>query len=164
MLIGLFFNGIAPALHFLCRNGKGIQMSVPELSIQIKNQPGQLLKISAILAETDINVCAVAASSTGKIGWVRLVVENEKLAQECLEECGFKVNVGEAVAVVLRDEPGALDNVLKILDDGSINVDYIYNCTSVASDRGIVIIGVQTPGKAEKLLNKEQVETSNSLF
>lgn len=138
-------------------------MSVPELSIQIKNLPGQLFKISAILAKAEINVCAVAASSAGKTGWIRLVVDNKKLAREILEENGFVVKVGEALAVVVRDEPGALNEVLRVLNSGDINVDYIYNCSATSPNRHIVIIGVQAPVKAEKLLNVGHIETSNGV-
>jgi hypothetical protein len=136
-------------------------MSVPEISVQIKNMPGQLVQISAVLAEADINIRAIAASSSGKSGWVRLVVDNSKLAEEALEDCGYDVEVGEALAVRLYNEPGALDNVLRILADTKINVDYIYTYGTVENDFQIFIIGVQSPGKAEQLLKKQQVEITD---
>lgn len=136
-------------------------MSVTELSIQLKNTPGQLVQITAILAEANISIRAVAASSAGKSGWVRLVVDNSKIAAEALEDCGYTIEIGEAVAVRLLDEPGALDHVLRILADAAINVDYIYTCSLGTQEKQTFIIGVQTPGKAEKLLKTERIELSD---
>lgn len=136
-------------------------MSVTELSVQLKNTPGQLVQVTAILAEANITIRAIAASSAGKSGWVRLMVDNAKLAEEALEDCGFSVDVGEAVAVRLHDEPGALDSVLRILADAKFNVDYIYTCSAGTPDKQTFIIGVQSPGKAEKLLKSENVEISD---
>jgi hypothetical protein len=136
-------------------------MSVPELSVQIKNMPGQLVQVSAILAEANISIRAIAASSSGKTGWVRLVVDNCKLAEEALDDCGYDVEVGEAVAVRLYDEPGSLDNVLRILADAKMNVDYIYTCGGVGNEHQTFILGVQSPGKAEQLLKSRQVEISD---
>ena len=133
-------------------------MSVPEISVQIKNMPGQLVQVSAVLAEADINVRAIAASSSGKTGWVRLVVDNCKQAEEALEDCGYIVEVGEALAVRLYNEPGALDNVLRILADNRINVDYIYTYGTIEEEHQVFIIGVQSPGKAEQLLKARSVE------
>lgn len=136
-------------------------MSVTEVSIQLKNTPGQLVQITAILAEANISIRAAAASSAGKSGWVRLVVDNSKIAEEALEDCGYIVEVGEAVAVRLTDEPGALDHVLRILADAAINVDYIYTCSAGTQEKQTFIIGVQSPGKAEKLLKSADIEISD---
>lgn len=131
-------------------------MSVPELSIQLKNIPGQLVQVTAILAEAGTNIRAIAASSTGKTGWVRIIVDKTKLAAEALEECGFTVDTGESLSLTLADEPGALDATLRILSDEKINVDYVYTCPGTGGAT-VVIIGVQTPGKAEKLLVKNGI-------
>lgn len=135
-------------------------MSVPELSIQIKNTPGQLMQITAILAEANVNIKAITASSAGKLGWVRMIVDNEKNAQEALEDCGYDVDVGEAIAIILHDEPGALDTPLRILADAKINVDYIYTSAPIADEYPIVIFGVQSPSAAERLLKKHHVKVA----
>ena len=132
-------------------------MSVIELSIQIKNQPGQLVQITTILAEAGVNVRGITASSAGKTGWVRLVVDNAKLAEEALEECGISVDAGEALAVLMEDEPGSLDRVLRIIADERVNLDYVYTCGTHMNRKGLAILGVQSPGKVEKLLAKRGI-------
>ncbi|MGB9690674.1 MAG: ACT domain-containing protein [Candidatus Sumerlaeaceae bacterium] len=134
-------------------------MSVTELALQIRNQPGQLVQVTTILAEVQINIRGITASSAGKTGWVRLVVDKPKQAQEALEDCGYQVEVGAAVAVLLQDEPGALDRALHILAENKINLDYIYTCVAGKAKKAVAILGVQTPSKVENLLKAQGIET-----
>jgi hypothetical protein len=129
-------------------------MSVTELAVQIRNQPGQLVQITTILAEAGVNIRGITASSAGKAGWVRMVVDDAKAAEETLDECGIAVEAGEALAVIMLDEPGSLDRALRVLSDARINLDYIYTCVDQRAGRVVAVLGVQTPGKAEKLLKQ----------
>jgi hypothetical protein len=133
-------------------------MSVTELALQIPNQPGQLVKVTTILADAQVNIRGITASSAGKNGWVRLVVDKPKQAQEALEEFGYQVEAGAAVAVLLVDEPGALDRALHILAEHKINLDYIYTCVAGKAKKAVAILGVQTPSKVESLLTAHGIE------
>lgn len=136
-------------------------MSVPELSVQIRNTPGQLVQITTILAEAGVDIFGLTASSAGRTGWVRLVVDQTKVAEEALEDCGISAEVGEALAILLDHESGSLDRALRILADEGISVDYIYTCVERRNNRVLVIVGVQSPSKAEKLLKKLDVEIAD---
>lgn len=132
-------------------------MSVTELALQIRNQPGQLVQVTTLLAEARVNIRGITASSAGKTGWVRMIVDKPKHAQEALEEYGYTVEVGAAVAILLRDEPGALDRALHVLAEEKINLDYVYTCIAAKSDHAIAVLGVQTPSKVEKLLKAHDI-------
>ncbi len=133
-------------------------MSVTELALQIRNTPGQLVQVTTVLADAEVNIRGITASSAGKFGWVRMVVDKPKQAQEALEEYGFQVEAGAAVAVLLQDEPGALDRALHILAENKINLDYIYTCVTGKAKKAVTILGVQTPSKVENLLKAQGVE------
>lgn len=136
-------------------------MSVPELSVQIKNTPGQLVQVTTVLAEAGVNIRGIAASSSGKVGWIRILSDQTKIAEETLEECGIAAEIGEALAIYLPNETGSLDNALRILSDERINVDYIYTCGIHPTGKILVVMGVQTPGKAEKLLKQQGIEIAD---
>ena len=133
-------------------------MSVPELSVQIKNVPGQLVQLTAILAEAGVNIRGITASSTGKVGWVHMIVDDPKLGQESLEECGFSVDTGEALAILMPHEPGSLDHALRVLADHKVNLDYIYTVVGSKGSKVMAILGVQSPGKVEKLLHQNGID------
>lgn len=136
-------------------------MSVPELSVQIKNVPGQLVQITAVLAEAGVNVRGITASSAGKTGWVHVAVDHPKVAAEALDECGFSTDTGEALAVLVNDEPGSLDHALRVLADNKVNLDYIYSCVGRVGPKVMIVFGVQAPGKVEKILHKYGIETAD---
>ena len=133
-------------------------MSVPEICVQIKNVPGQLVRVTTVLADSGLIILGMTALATGKVGWVRVIVDNSKFALEALDDYGFPVELGEAVAVHLGDEAGAIDRALRILSDEKINVDYIYNIWERGTPEAVTVLGVQSPSKAEKLLNAEGFE------
>ena len=138
--------------------GDGVHpMSVPEICVQISNVPGQLAAVTTVLAEAGVNIRGITALATGKVGWVRVIVDDSKVGLEALEECGFRVELGEAVAVRLSDEPGALDRALRALSDEKINLDYIYTILERAKEGPVTILGVQTPGKAERALKAREI-------
>lgn len=136
-------------------------MSVPELSIQIRNVPGQLVQITAVLAEAGVNIRGITASSAGKTGWVHLVVDQSKIAEEALEECGILVDTGEALAIFLTDEPGVLDHALRVIADARINLDYVYTCIEQSGGKVMAVLGVQAPGKVEKILSQHGIEVAD---
>ena len=133
-------------------------MSVPEICVQIKNVPGQLVRVTTVLADSGLSILGITALATGKVGWVRVIVDNSKFALEALDEYGFTVELGEAVAVHLGDEAGAIDRALRILSDEKINVDYIYNIWERDTPEAVTVLGVQSPSKVEKLLKAEGFE------
>ncbi len=133
-------------------------MSVPEICVQIKNVPGQLVRVTTILADSGLSILGMTALATGKVGWVRIIVDNSKFALEALDDYGFTVELGEAVAVQLGDEAGSIDRALRILSDEKINVDYIYNIWERDTPEAVTVLGVQSPSKVEKLLKAEGFE------
>ncbi|PKO19918.1 hypothetical protein CVU37_00135 [candidate division BRC1 bacterium HGW-BRC1-1] len=133
-------------------------MSVPEICVQIKNVPGQLVRVTTVLADSGLSILGMTALATGKVGWVRVIVDNSKFALEALDDYGFTVELGEAVAVQLGDEAGSIDRALRILSDEKINVDYIYNIWERDAPEAVTVLGVQSPSKVEKLLKAEGFE------
>lgn len=127
-------------------------MSVAELSVQLKNTPGQLAQVTNILAEGGVNILGMSATGAGKAGVARLVVDKPKLASEALEECGMEVESGEVVAILLDDESGSLDTALGVLGADRINLDYVYTCVRRVGGKVMAVLGTASPGKVERLL------------
>ena len=55
-----------------------------------------------------------------------MVVGKPDIAQEFLRKAGFSVRLTDVVCVNMPDRPGALHEVLKILANNNVNVDYMY--------------------------------------
>jgi len=97
-----------------------------QLSIVIPNEPGQIAKVSDIMAQNNVNISGVMFVDTMAQGVVRFVTENATAAQKTLEEAGFFVVLAEIIEVEFENEVGALHVMSKALGDAGINIDYAY--------------------------------------
>ena len=58
---------------------------------------------------------------------MRLIVDKPMEAKEYLTSKGFVVRVSEVLGAELEDKKGTLNNMLTILAEGKININYIYS-------------------------------------
>ena len=101
-------------------------MKVEQLSIFLENKVGRLAEVTSILAEADINIKALALADTSEFGILRLIVDKHDEAQAALKAKGITVGRTGVVAVEVSHSPGGLNKILKILEGGGINVEYMY--------------------------------------
>ena len=101
-------------------------MIIKQLSVFLEDRSGRLTDLTQILSEHEINITALSVAETADYGIVRMVVGKPDIAQEFLRKAGFSVRLTDVVCVNMPDRPGALHEVLKILADNNVNVDYMY--------------------------------------
>ena len=132
-------------------------MKLNQLSVFLENKPGRLSEPCRILAEAGINILTLSLADTQQFGIMRLVVKEWEKAKEVLEKAGCVVNVTEVVALEVQDQPGGLESVLKIIEQGDINIEYIYAFTFRRKDKAIIIFRFEEPDTAIKVLQSNGV-------
>lgn len=100
---------------------------IKQLSVFVENKPGSLMDVTSKLTEAHINIRAVASFDTPEFGILRLVVDKPAEAKGYLTERGFVVRVHDVIGVELEDRKGNLNQMLAILAEGRININYIYS-------------------------------------
>ena len=101
-------------------------MQVEQISVFLENKSGRLSEVTAILAESGVNIRALALADTSDFGVLRLIVNDNEKAVGALKNSGFTVGKTEVVAVEVEDRPGGLNAILEILRGNEINVEYMY--------------------------------------
>ena len=101
-------------------------MRVEQIAVFLENKSGRLAEITRILAENDINIRALSVADTADFGILRLIVDKVDLAKETLRAGGFTVGKTNVVAVEVPDRAGGLANVLKVVNEAGLNVEYMY--------------------------------------
>jgi len=101
-------------------------MRVEQIAVFLENKSGRLAEITRILAENDINIRALSVADTADFGILRLIVDKADLAKETLRAGGFTVGKTNVVAVEVPDRAGGLANVLKVVNEAGLNVEYMY--------------------------------------
>lgn len=132
-------------------------MLIKQISIFVENKPGRLSEVTSVLAKNNINIRALSIADTTDFGILRIIVNNPTQALSVLKEAGFTVSVTNVIAATLKDEPGALANILTILTDADIAVEYTYAFIGNVSSEAYVIIRIEENEKAIEALTAKGV-------
>lgn len=101
-------------------------MKAEQLSIFLENKAGRLADVTRTLNDAGINIRALSLADTSDFGILRLIVCDHERAKAVLKEKGFTIGRTAVVAVEVEDKPGGLNNILQLLSEASINVEYMY--------------------------------------
>lgn len=101
-------------------------MSVKQISIFLENKAGTLSNMTAVLAQSRIDMRALSLAETKDFGIVRVIVDDVYAATTVLKDAGFIHNITPVLAVAIPDEPGGLNRVLEVLSQAGVNVEYMY--------------------------------------
>jgi len=102
------------------------QYVIKQISIFSENRPGRLAAIAQALGEEKVNILAFSIAEANGFGVVRALVDHPQKAQAKLQSLGFNSAFTDVIAVKMKDTPGGLFEVAKILGDAGINIEYSY--------------------------------------
>ncbi|MDD1704765.1 MAG: ACT domain-containing protein [Methanoregula sp.] len=108
-----------------------------QISIFSENRPGRLAAIAHALGEEKINILAFSIAEANGFGVVRVLVDQPEKAHEKLLSLGFNTAFTDVIAVKMKDQPGGLYDVAKILGDSGVNIEYSY---AYSGKEGAVLI------------------------
>ncbi|MFN4197012.1 MAG: ACT domain-containing protein [Caldimicrobium sp.] len=137
-------------------------MKIKQLSVFLENKKGRLYEALKVLAEANINIRALSIADTSDFGILRMIVNNPDEAKKALEEAGFTAKVTNVVAVGVKDRPGGLAEVLKILYEKDINVEYVYAFVEKSGEEALVVLRTNNLDKTIDFLKEAGVKLVDS--
>jgi hypothetical protein len=99
---------------------------IRQISVFSENKPGRLAAIAKALQEERVNILAFSIAEADGFGVVRALVDHPDRAYEKLTRLGFNVAFTDVIAVKMRDEPGGLYEIARVLGENRINIEYSY--------------------------------------
>ena len=133
-------------------------MAIKQLSAFVENKPGTLLAMLKALADAGINIRAMSIADTRDFGILRLIVSDVEKAANVLEHNSI-VTTTDVLAVEMRDEAGALSNLLSALGEANINIEYLYAFTARTERGAYVVFRVDDNEAAERVLQAHRIAT-----
>ena len=127
-------------------------MTINQLSIFAENKPGTIYEITKTIAEAGVDIRALSVADTQDFGILRLIVSDIDKAKDALSADNCVVSVTQVIGVAVPDRPGGLSEVLKILKDADINVEYVYAFITISGQNACVVLRVGDNEKALKIL------------
>ncbi|MCU6747625.1 amino acid-binding protein [Faecalicatena acetigenes] len=131
---------------------------IKQLSVFVENQPGSMMNVTSALVDAHINIRAISTFDTPEFGIMRLVVDKPKEAKEYLTKEGFVVRITDVIGAELKDEKGNLNQMLTILAEGKINVNYIYSFVIRAGKAPVMVFHTDDFERAEEVLKAANVQ------
>jgi hypothetical protein len=129
-------------------------MKVEQISIFLENKSGRLADVASVLAQAGINIRALSLADTTDFGILRLIVNDTEKAKQVLKDNGFTVGKTEVIAVEVLDKPGGLADILNIMKNNGINVEYMYAFVQKSGGNAIIIFRFDELEKAIGTLQK----------
>jgi hypothetical protein len=136
-------------------------MKVKQISIFLENKAGRLAEVTNILGKAGINIRALSLADTTDFGILRLIVNDIEKAAKTLKDHGFTVGETEVLAVEVPDRPGGLGEILKIIQDAGLNVEYMYAFVERSSDNAVIIFRFDNVDEATRVLLEKGVTILN---
>jgi hypothetical protein len=138
-------------------------MKINQLSVFLENKPGALSAPCRLLAKAGINIQTFALADTQQFGILRLMVHDWAKAKELLENQGYVVKITEVVALEVPDHPGGLADLLEIVEQAKVNVEYMYAFTVKQSGKGLLAFRFNNPDAAIQALQARKVNVVDTL-
>ena len=123
---------------------------IRQLSIFAENKKGAMNRITQILYDAGINMNTLITNDSAEFGIIRMLVSDTDTAARVLREAGYMCHTDAVAAAEISDECGSLNNLLTIISDGNINLDYLYVTYNTLSRLPVAIM------KATDLMEVEE--------
>ena len=135
-------------------------MAITQLSAFLENVPGKLCEALAAITNAGVNIRALSVADTKDFGILRMIVSDTEKTKEALSE-NTLVRETPVIAVKMNDVAGALNDILTILRDADINVEYVYAFTGAVQGNAYVVLRVDDEVQAEETLRANNIHTLN---
>jgi hypothetical protein len=99
------------------------------LTVVLRDEPGQLAKLGQATGEAGVNIEGLCAFTGDGRGIIHLVVDDEAVerAADALERAGMAVADRREVLVVdVANQPGSLGELARELTAAGVNIDLLY--------------------------------------
>ena len=133
-------------------------MLVKQLSVFMENRPGRLYKLTHALGREGIDFVTLSIADTKDYGIVRFIARDNDRAYRVLKEAGFTVGQTELIGVEVSDKPNALAEVIALLEEANINIEYLYSFVLTNHNSAKILMRVEKSQEAVDLLTSKNIK------
>lgn len=134
-------------------------MFISQISVYLENARGTLREMTKLLAENGIDIMALSIADTTNFGIVRLIIREACIdnALNCMKNAGFMVKKTNVICVGVPNKPGALDNILAVVEEADVSIDYIYSFNYNADGNALFVLRLVDSEKVMELFKERNI-------
>ena len=134
-------------------------MSIHQISVFLENRTGQLAEITGLLAKEHVDIRAISIAETADYGLARMIVDDAQKASAILLQHGDILSMTPVWAVEVPDRPAGLAELLGVLAENHIDVEYMYSLFTHVEGKAYMVFRVSDEGKFKTLLDSHGIQT-----
>ena len=133
-------------------------MILQQISVFVENRPGALEELTQLLAEAQIDLRALNIAESSDYGVLRLITSHPHKTAAVLQQHQIPVTLTPITVVAVPDRPGGLAEVVKILAEENINIQYMYSLLGQWDNMAVMIFRTDDPENVENTLKSRGIE------
>ena len=132
-------------------------MFIKQLSVFVENKHGRLQAIIDNLSESGVNIRALSIADTTDFGILRIIADDNEKAKSVLADAGVISTSTDVIAVYIDDKTGGLAQVLKIVTDAGVSIEYMYAFLGRKEGKALMVLKADDEALAEKVLSENGI-------
>lgn len=133
-------------------------MNIHQISVFLENRTGQLAEITKLLADNQVDIRAISIAETADYGLARMIVDDSHKASAILLEHGDVLSMTPVWAVEVPDRPGGLAEVLAVLAENHVDVEYMYSLFAHQEGRAYMVMRIHDEPKFLSTLGDRKIK------
>ena len=133
-------------------------MTAKQISVFLENKPGQLTEFTKLLNQNQIDMRALSVADAQDFGILRIIVDDSYKTACVLKDAGYVFSITPVLAVEIPDQPGSLVQVLEVLAQSGVNLEYTYAFITRRKDRAYMIFRVADNERAIDVLTRNGIK------
>ena len=133
-------------------------MFAKQLTVFIENRTGRLCEVLNVLRENDVNILSLSLADTTEFGLLRLIVNDPQTGKEELSANGFSSLLSDVSIIKIPHKVGSLQQLLKVIDQKGVNIEYMYGL-SIEADDAYVVLKASDINQIDAILAEAGIET-----
>jgi len=133
-------------------------MFAKQLTVFIENRTGRLCEVLNVLKENNVNILSLSLADTTEFGLLRLIVSDPQTGKEKLTENGFSSLLSDVSIIKIVHKVGSLQQLLKVIDQKGVNIEYMYGLSIEAED-AYVVLKASDINQIDAILSEAGIET-----
>ena len=125
---------------------------INQISLFLENRKGQLAEITHLLADNGIDLRAISIAETADYGILRIIADDAERAANILLTNGNILTMTPVMVVGVPDVPSSLSNLLAIIAEGEIGIEYMYSLFTHTNGKAYMVFRVSEEAKLTALL------------